>query len=392
MRIYKCSKLIPIVALALFSSGAAQAGLVPPGGIVPKPGNSFPGCEVTAPETSDFRSTLRPGWQNASFTVQKMLITSDSQPFRVKVRADGSEEFDSAKWKRVTHGLADILRAERAGGHYVPLIVNGDITEYGHGGERSAFRQFITRTLTVKSGTPGGPLFFPGLGNHDYDQNVGNCANNGCARDAVCDHIIWTKAIERQAQRFNFDHTYANGRHTGSLSYSFDVGKVHVVQLNNEPTYTTYFETGGQPGAKGSKRRFNITASMNWLRKDLADAKARGQYTIINLHKPGGWQDSDVYRRQFKQLIEQNRVVAVFAGHYHKALGKQDYSAYGKVPIFLSGAIMHNNYLRVMFDWRAYSMRVEWFDGRTLKGSHTQKLEQFVPPPTTKPITIPVGK
>jgi hypothetical protein len=375
MRSYSCSRFIPVVAFTFLFTGTADAGLVPPGGLFPKPGYSFPGCEVTAPETSDFSSTLRPGWQNASPTVQKMLITSDSQAFRVKTADGNSEQFNADRWRRVTHGLADVLRAERAGGYYVPLIINGDITEFGHGGERRAFRQFITRTLTVQPGTPGGPLFFPGLGNHDYANNVNDCANNGCARDAVCDHIIWTRAIERNAHRFNFDYSYASGRHRGSLSYSFDVGKVHVVQLNNEPTYTRYFETGGQLGAVGSKRRFEITASLDWLRKDLADAKARGQYTIINMHKPNSWQDDAVYQTQFKQLLEGNRVIAVFAGHYHRSLGKQHYPAFGNVPVFLSGAIMHDTYLRLNFDWRKHELQVSWHEGRQHKGQYTYNID-----------------
>lgn len=396
---YKCPVRFSLIAAVVLFAGGANAGVVPPEGIYPKPKPPAPfaqGCEVTWKDTDDFSSYIRPGWQSASPTQQKLLIISDTQPFRVKPASGGNEIIHPGRWRVVTNAMADILREERAGARYVPLILNGDITEYGHGNEREAFREFIKRTLTVKAGTPGGPLFFPGLGNHDYSNNLGSCANNGCARDAVCDNIIWTRAIEQQTIGMNFDHAYVKSVHKGSLSYSFDVGKVHVVQLHNEPTYTATFETGGSFWSPGDKRRFEITSSLAWLKKDLAAAKARGQYTIINMHKPSDWKDNTVYRAEFKQMINDNGVVAVFAGHYHSSLGKKNYSAFGKVPVFLSGAVMHNNYLRVMFDWRASSMRVEWFDGRTLKGSHTQKLpapDTTQPlPVTTKPIKIPVGK
>lgn len=365
------------VAAVLFASGAS-AGVVPPGGINPKPKPPPPfmqGCEVTGKDTADFSDYIRPGWQTASPTLQKMLIASDPQAFRVKAENGEGEVVPSGRWKRVTDAMADILRAERAGSHYVPLIINGDITEYGHGNERSAFREFVRKTLTVNSGTKGGPLFFPGLGNHDYSNNLNNCANNGCARDAVCDNIIWTRAIKQQTIGMNFDHTYSQNVHKGSLSYSFDVGKVHVVQLHNEPTYTATFETGGSFWAPGEKRRFEITSSLAWLKKDLAAAKARGQYTIINMHKPSDWSDATVYRTEFKQMINDHRVIAVFAGHYHWSLGKMDYPAFGKVPVFLSGAIMHNNYLRLMFDWRKHELQVSWHDWRYQKGQYKYNMD-----------------
>jgi len=332
-----------------------------------------------------FKDFIRPGWQEAPQTLQKLLITSDSQGFRYK---SGSEEkFSKWQWTSITDRMATILRSEREGAQYVPLIINGDITEFGHSDERAAFRRFVQQTLSKNA---GGPLFLPGLGNHDYSNNVNDCANNGCARDAVCDHIGWTKTIQENAQNFSFDHAFKNDTHTGSLSYSFDIGKLHIVQLNNEPTYTRSFETGGV--AKGFKRRFNITSAMSWLERDLKEAKHRGKITIINMHKPSDWQQDAVRSGKFKQLIEDNNVVGLFAGHYHKRLGKRDYAEFGRVPMYSSGAIMYDNYLRVMFDWNASRMRVEWFEGRTLKGSHTQEFVSPVPPVTTKPFPISAVK
>lgn len=379
---YKCSPRFPfLAAIVLFASGA-NAGVVPPGGIYPKPQPPAPfsrGCEVTRKTTEDFSGYIRPGWQTASPTLQKMLITSDIQPFRVKPAAGGDDDVNAKRWRVVSSSMADILRAERGGAHYVPLILNGDITEFGHNGERKAFREFIKRTFPVRAGAPGGPLFFPGLGNHDYSNNLNKCANNGCARDAVCDNIIWTRAIQEQARGLNFDHSYSRSVHKGSLSYSFDVGKVHVVQLNNEPTYTARFGTGGAFMSPGEERRFEITSSLEWLKKDLAAAKARGQYTIINMHKPDDWQNEDVYKRTFKHIIGNKRVIAVFAGHYHTSLGKKSYPAFGDVPMFSSGAIMHSNYLRLMFDWRKNQLQVSWYDGRTQKGQYTYNVDTLKP-------------
>ncbi|MFR0715721.1 metallophosphoesterase family protein [Enterobacterales bacterium BD_CKDN230030183-1A_HGKHYDSX7] len=377
---------LPLFVFGLMFATGSMAGLVPPEGIYQPPDLQSPGCEVTGRVMPGFKDYIKPGWQEAPQMQQKLLITSDPQPFRHKL---GMNRKIKEPWTRITNRMADILRSEREGGRYVPLIINGDITEYGHGDERAAFRSFIQKTMS-KSG--GGPLFLPGLGNHDYANNVGKCANNGCARDAVCDHIGWARTLRENAQNFSFDHAFRDGTHTGSLAYSFDIGRLHIVQLNNEPGYTQSFETGGV--AKGFKRRFNITSSMSWLERDLQEAKRRGKVTIINMHKPNDWQDGSI-RAKFKQLIEENHVVALFAGHHHGDLGKMNYSMYGKVPLYSSGAIMFGTYLRVTFDWSTSRMRVEWFDEGTLKGQDTQPFTvpaTDIPPVTTKPITIPVGK
>lgn len=376
---------VPLFIVGVIFATGTLAGLVPPGGIYQPPGSSNPGCEVTGRSMPAFKDFIRPGWQEAPQALQKLVITSDPQAFRFK--SGSTEDIAESPWTSITDRMATILRSEREGGQYVPLIVNGDITEFGHSGERAAFRRFIQKT---QSKSAGGPLFLPGLGNHDYSNNVNNCANNGCARDAVCDHIGWTKTLQENAQNFSFDHRFSNDTHTGSLAYSFDIGRLHIVQLNNEPTYTRSFETGGV--AKGFKRRFNITSAMAWLERDLKAAKDRGKVTIINMHKPSDWQHDAVRSGKFKQLIEGNNVVGLFAGHYHRSLGKRNYTEFGNVPMYSSGAIMHDNYLRVMFDWRASSMRVEWFEGRTLKGSHTQAFVSPLPPVTTKPFPITAVK
>ena len=333
------------------------------------------GCEQTYYDTSPFSEYLGPGWQTAA-SASKLIIVSDPQPFY--------EETESS-WNTKMTRLATMLSLQRGGSAYVPMIINGDITHFGHGNERKAFRKAI---VNFASGKPG-PLFFPGLGNHDYDQNVGDCANNGCARDAVCDHIIWTKAIKASASGMNFDHDFAGDRHTGSLSYSVDIGNLHVVQLNLEPTYTVNFSTGGL-GAPGAKREFNVTSSMSWLEKDLIAAKARGKYTIINMHQEPWWQDDAVRKGKFVQLVESNRVVGVFSGHWHWMLGRNKES-FGKVPSFRSGSMPSGGWLRLLFDWDKKILQVDAYN----VGSHVEEykynmdtFQDLTPPPPPKPVKV----
>jgi len=338
------------------------------------------GCEVTYKNTSTFASYLGAGWQNSA-SANMLIMVSDPQPFF----GYDSENY----WKTRMAMLSRTVAAARHRDEYVPMIINGDITHYGHGNQRKAFREAIT---SYASGKPG-PLMLPGLGNHDYDQND-DCQNNGCIRDAVCDHIIWTKTIQKSASGMIFDHHYdsAHRRHSGSLSYSVDIGKLHVVQLNLEPTYTKRFETGGSDWTvPGKFTVFDITSAMSWLEKDLVAAKARGQYTIINLHKSNQWQDESIRKGKFRALIEANRVVGIFAGHYHEKIGRQKDTAFGKVPLFNSGSMPNLNWLRLLFDWDKKILQVDAYSNV----SHIEEykynldnLQEITPPPTPKPVKI----
>jgi hypothetical protein len=325
-----------------------------------------PGCESTW--TDDFGRYIKPGWQEIADypdNQQKLIIASDPQAFRyMDNRSNFNEEIDRGEWNKRTE-VYDAIREERRVNYYVPVLVNGDMTEYGHRGEREATRSMLRRM----AGNVGGPLIFPGLGNHDYSNNVDDCANNGCARDATCDHIAWVNKIE---PKNSFDYEFSGSTHQGSLSYSVDVGRVHIIQLNNDPTYTRTWETGGGMSFR-QKRRFEITSSIQWLEKDLAQAHARGQQIIINVHKPHTWDDGYWQRHSFQALVKKYQVAAVFAGHHHERTGLENY---GSGPIFQSGALAWGSYLRVFFDWTHMKLRVE---AVTMDGSNNSRYELDLP-------------
>lgn len=309
------------------------------------------GCEATY--TDSFKDYIRPGWQDIADypnNQQKFILASDPQPFRAMTqRSPYAEKINSTQWYGNIDRITEQIRTDRQASYYVPLIINGDLTEFGHGNERKAMQ----RKMKQANASRPGPLMLPGMGNHDYDQNVGDCGNNGCARDSVCDMLMWVKTLSPAS----FDYRWDNSKrtHRGSFAYSVDVGRVRVVQLHLEPTYTRYFETGGG-FAHNKKARFSITSAMDWLERDLKTASERGQYVIVNLHKRSGWQDTAVRDDRFRKLLEQHKVVAVFAGHLHNQLGAA--GTIGKVPVFQTGAMLAESYLRVTFDWSTYKMHV----------------------------------
>lgn len=314
--------------------------------------SAVPGCESTS--TDLYQDYYQPGWnQLADYPDgrQKMIIASDPQAFRYLVdRLNHYEEgIDSDGWHK-TAPVYEAIARERQVPYHVPVVVNGDITEYGHGNERSAMQAMFRK---MAAGV-GGPLLLPGLGNHDYANNVDDCANNGCARDAVCDHIAWVRAMQPVNA---FDYRYENDTHEGSLSYSVTVGRVRIIQLNNEPTYERQWSTGGGWSVK-PKRHFNITRSLEWLKGQLEDATAQGQVVIVNMHISEYWVDEVQRYWEVPKLLEAHNVAAVFSGHMHSNAGKY-HAGFGKVPHFKSGALNAGTYLRLTFDWNRQQLQVD---------------------------------
>lgn len=251
-----------------------------------------------------------------------------------------SSELIEAQYK----SIADFRKAHPE--QPVPVMINGDMTAYGHGWQRD----YLYRTLDAHL---SGDYYF-GLGNHDYQNNVGNCANNGCARDSLFDlrdrmqNKVDTMAVDVSEKRWN--QTWV-----GSLAYSKRFEDVLLIQLNNQPTYETRFNA--RQGLKTYD--FRITGSLDWLEEQLKRARADNLTILLNMHKPNGWQTSTENQQRFRTMIKTFGVTAVFAGHLHKYAGRYyeaDY--YGAVPLFLSGSASQRTYLIAEIDRNARQLRV----------------------------------
>lgn len=282
----------------------------------------------------------------------RFVVTADTQYPRV-----GDDNNNQAESRRLILIQAQSVREYRSsngGEHNVPLFIDGDITEYGHGWQRN----FMYQTAFPQYGAN----FYAGLGNHDYQNNVNDCANNGCARDMVED------AVYRWVRNYNvtsFDHrvdedfwnTYRN--HYGSLSYSKLFGEFLMIQLQNEPTYEVYFESNVLP-----KKKFFINSSLDWLEGQLRWARANGKVVILHMHKPpfSNWSENGSSSRpkqeRFRQLLRdyRNVVVAIFAGHLHIV---SRYQVEG-IPVFVSGAPMSQSY--VIGEYTAYNRKLRVYE------------------------------
>jgi cytolysin (calcineurin-like family phosphatase) len=283
----------------------------------------------------------------ADDTPTHMVFASDPQYPWTDKSHDGGEETAS---DRNTRSAAFIeaqytsireFRDHHGGSKAVPVMINGDMTAYGHASERSYVSGTLAKLLNDE--------YDYGLGNHDYANNVDDCLLNACAGGSVSNFIdrYWGKVdgMDLAARDATFGRAYY-----GSLAYSRTMGNVHWVQLNNEPTYEVKF-TAGNPFLF-NKREYEITHALDWLERDLQAARAQGKIIILNMHKPNRWSanewkgDSRMIHR-FREMIERYGVVAVFAGHLHSHLGKYttESRTFGKVPVYLSSAAFRGGYL-----------------------------------------------
>jgi hypothetical protein len=346
---------------------------------------------------------------------------------------------DDLAWPRVKKGAGN--RIPRPSG----MIMNGDLTDFWHEAQAQQYKQFYNPTALQNM------PYYPGLGNHDYAINVGDCSyqdkyapdNNMCAKQAIyymadllehggipnlvnkdlsgyvmfenlggfkakmsatytvdgvnlsatteerfigqIDSIVLPSAAHdiyvdlqwndgskwHSAQRYYTAYAaggvcysirgavwntstqlepcsrseWPDGSY-GSLSYSYDIGNYHFVQLNLNPDYektlTGGFIWGSYTGpfglAKNYTPSFKVRNSWAWLGRDLAAATAAGKFIVLNMHASDGplgpgqppekISDFPINQKNLVDALSGNRVVAIFSGHIH-----MDFGYMGAIPV-----------------------------------------------------------
>jgi hypothetical protein len=303
------------------------------------------------------------------------VVTSDPQYPWTDLTDSGIYEKESDKKRRseqfIRNQYNSINQYSRLINSTVPVLINGDITAYGHASEWSKMNQLF-KILN-------GPYYY-GLGNHDIENNVNDCHRNRCVQESLDNLVNHVESIPTT----QFDHKVHNppaSRHNfGSFGYSVDFGPIHSIQLHNYPTYEV--ESNGYPTST-----YSMSPNLNWLENDLKMAHDNGQTIIVNVHKPDDWKGGP--NQQFINLLAKYDVKAVFAGHYHGQLGYQGstYNHYfGNVPVFLSGSASQESYLIVEYDknnMTVYPVRRNHWFGKDRNNAVTIPLSNRTSTPTT---------
>uniref|UniRef100_A0A914WSV0 Calcineurin-like phosphoesterase domain-containing protein n=1 Tax=Plectus sambesii TaxID=2011161 RepID=A0A914WSV0_9BILA len=245
--------------------------------------------------------------------------------------------------------IGSLIKQLAAVGHKPrSIIINGDLTDYGHPEELNAFKVQWEQPID-------GVRMFPGLGNHDIQNNIEDCAMNHCGNRMMRYFISYLgkelniRADYRQTNDFLF------AEYQGSFAYSWNECSstnssqcVHFVQLNNHPTYERSFEF---PIAK-----WIINSTLEWLSDDLAANVDHP--VVINFHR----YDEDFPqpdRLAFRDVISNqgSHILAIVFAHFHSSIGvKDNWCINGRnVPLMFSGSVPGNNYLLIRFadDYRS---------------------------------------
>lgn len=248
--------------------------------------------------------------------------------------------------------MNDLVKAQEAIGFPVQaVLVNGDLTSAGHDDQLAKWRALVGQ-LTIPC--------YPALGNHDYENYVDDTTNNAAASGMVDFMYGWLQArpdLPHDFRDMGYDNDPRTRRtYSGSMAYSFNVGKVHLVMLQNHPAYQRDW-TSFNP-ARGRVDQYAIRSSMSWLENDLASARNAGDVILVLLHDYND-KFAAIYPQEFQAfrgLMEKYGVSAVFAGHIHADCTLVD--RIGTIPVFRSGAASYQDYLVADIDVGALAMTV----------------------------------
>lgn len=257
-----------------------------------------------------------------------IVFTSDPQyPWTDKMdrgETDPDAEGNSAALIREQYTSVNAYNATKSS---AKVVINGDITAYGHEWQWKKMENELLPILNKK--------YYFGLGNHDIENNQGDCAEDYC----------FTLSLDRLYHHVDTSNVLFSDI-GGIKSYAYAVrlpGNILLLQLNNYPTMDYQATSWKGPAPIGVKPNFSF------IENALNHAKNNQMKVLIGVHKPDDWKGGP--SAQFIQLIEKYNVKAVFAGHYHDKVGEYYSPAYfGNVPVFLSGGATQKSFLITEYD------------------------------------------
>jgi len=310
---------------------------------------SFRGDDVDEPGRSYTENSPNIGSVSNDIFSSGVLETFDEQNFSMIFMSDpqfgwnGTKPNELAGHSDVFDNWEDAARAQAASmttrrliflrKNHAGVVVNGDITNTGKSSQIDKFDEVYSTAYDN---------IYPGLGNHDYDNYVTSGDNKDVFR--------WLdRHISGLPSRTNYDLDGSISRngtrdsYNGSFAYSWDIGDVHFVQLQNYPSFAI---------AGDYDVEFNIRKSLDWLEQDLA-THGQNRRIVLNLHvfnasgfskggctspcSPLGNFNSERSRstntaadyERFREIVRNARVnakdnmVLLFAGHIHHWAGNR---------------------------------------------------------------------
>ncbi|WP_422443867.1 MULTISPECIES: metallophosphoesterase [unclassified Endozoicomonas] len=276
-----------------------------------------------------------------------MAFMSDPQyPWSCQSSKENCDDQDKAWQENMNYvqslnALMDDLGKEQLAG----VVINGDLTAFGYDWQFDAYYRLYHNELKMN--------VYPGLGNHDISNNVDGCFLNNCASRMMLylrDHVrtLNVRSFDYHSTGTYFEFPSLKKKFSKSFAYSWDIGDIHFVQLNNYPTYTAQWD--GWNFARTRRDYFDIQSAREWLANDLEQASSEGKHIILNYHISG-------FTNEIRDILRRYKISAIFAGHLHSFVGQVDFHTlwdfYGPgehLPVFLGGATVFQKYMLVRFE------------------------------------------
>lgn len=302
-----------------------------------------------------------------------MAFMSDPQyPWSCKTSNERCDDQNKAWQENTNHiqslnALMNNLGKEQLAG----VVINGDLTAFGHDWQFNAYRELYHKQLKMN--------VYPGLGNHDISNNVNDCFVNNCASRMMLylkDHVrtLNVRSFDYHDSGTYYEFPSLKRKYSKSFAYSWDIGDIHFVQLNNYPTYTAHWN--GWNFGKARRDYFNIESAREWLINDLEQASKEGKHIILNYHISG-------FTNDIQDILRRYKISAIFAGHLHPYVGLVNFHTlwnfYGPgqhLPVFLGGAAVFQKYMLVRFKENRFEVSIV----NSTQGANYQLVKEGVYP------------
>jgi hypothetical protein len=300
---------------------------------------------------------------------QRFVFQSDTQ----YPRSPSGADYPGESLPLLDAQNAAITAYRDAYGGGIPIILNGDVTEFGH---RYQWNIMKGRML---------PGTYYGLGNHDYENNVDSCALNECAMLSVVTHLTedikrWDVDAFDQYQEGDDSPTWQ--KYHGSMAYRKTFGDFAFIQLHNHFAYKKSFSGW----FNYEDKTVHINPSLDWLESQLKIADQAGKLIIINMHRHPEDNDwgSAAERARFQELVNKYKVLAIFMGHTHELALR---GKIGDVPVLDSGSPIYKTFLVGEADPLANAFTVKQAKDNTLLPTPllTIPIKFYIPEPSILP-------
>lgn len=275
------------------------------------------------------------------------VITSDPQYPWTELTDNNASESDEDQQARsqqlITWQYNSINEYAASSNNKTVVLINGDITAFGHGWQREKMNELLGRLTS--------PYRY-GLGNHDIENNYHDTYNNGAATDTMRGFYDYFVSLSLSHKSWDVSLTESKDtrifNYTGSFNYSWDEGDFHFIQMNNFPGMTGYDFNKTIHSTDDRMLFMRWDEDLTWLKRVINAAISRNKYIIVNIHKPDTWPATALSSMRDFFANYKNNIKAIFCGHYHMQHGyRGDYTKYmgGHIPVFLSGSASQQTYL-----------------------------------------------